>query len=252
VKWFAFEKKSMSIKNNLLLIFTVVFTNVFSQNISNGLIGYYPFDGDANDYSGGGRHGTLNGAVLTEGIDGLANTAYDFVNGSIGILDSVNFPKDYMSVSAWILMDSISQTQAPGWGYSNMIYGATNSLSTVNTANWEADYNFKFTDRNDHKYFPICTLSTCLPEVDPNQSNNWCYYSTDYQFEDSVNVSVNKWVHILFEIDQGVFRFLVNGVNRFEETSASINLRDELTYAYGKIGAEFMGSIDQLRIYNRS
>jgi hypothetical protein len=45
---------------------------------TNGLVGYWGFDGDAKDYSGNGNHGTVNGATLTTDRNGIANKAYYF------------------------------------------------------------------------------------------------------------------------------------------------------------------------------
>ena len=35
---------------------------------TDGLVAYYPFNGNANDESGNGNHGTVNGAALTSGL----------------------------------------------------------------------------------------------------------------------------------------------------------------------------------------
>lgn len=45
---------------------------------SNGLLGWWPFNGNANDESGNGNHGTVNGATLTVDRFGNANQAYGF------------------------------------------------------------------------------------------------------------------------------------------------------------------------------
>ena len=45
---------------------------------SNGLVGWWPFNGNANDESGNGNHGTVNGATLTVDRFGNANQAYGF------------------------------------------------------------------------------------------------------------------------------------------------------------------------------
>jgi len=60
--------------------FTVfVLTNAFGQNLTNGLVGYYPFDGNANDMSGNSNHGIpQNGVALTTDRFGNANKAYSF------------------------------------------------------------------------------------------------------------------------------------------------------------------------------
>jgi len=34
-------------------------------NLDSGLVAYYPFNGNANDESGNGNNGTVNGATLT-------------------------------------------------------------------------------------------------------------------------------------------------------------------------------------------
>lgn len=43
-----------------------------------GLIAHYPFDGNADDASGNGNHGTVNGATLTADRFGITNRAYLF------------------------------------------------------------------------------------------------------------------------------------------------------------------------------
>jgi hypothetical protein len=45
---------------------------------TDGLVAYYPFNGNANDISGNGYHGTVNGATLTSDRDGNENNSYSF------------------------------------------------------------------------------------------------------------------------------------------------------------------------------
>ena len=40
---------------------------------SEGLVAYYPFNGNANDASGNGNNGTVSGATLTANKDGDVN-----------------------------------------------------------------------------------------------------------------------------------------------------------------------------------
>ena len=64
----------------LLLLFLGQFTysQVPSYVPSNGLIGYWPFNGNANDQSGNNLNGTVTGASLTADRNGNANSAYSF------------------------------------------------------------------------------------------------------------------------------------------------------------------------------
>jgi len=45
---------------------------------TDGLLAYYPFSGNANDASGNGKNGQVNGATLTTDRFGNANSAYQF------------------------------------------------------------------------------------------------------------------------------------------------------------------------------
>jgi hypothetical protein len=47
-------------------------------NLQEGLVGYWPFCGNANDESGNGNNGTVNGATLAEDRFGNAGSAYSF------------------------------------------------------------------------------------------------------------------------------------------------------------------------------
>ena len=90
-----------------LLILAAVFLSIstFSQIPNyvpaNGLVGWWPFNGNANDESGNGNHGTVNGATLTQDRFGNANMAYDFMSGSINMNNlSISLTNNY-SISFW-------------------------------------------------------------------------------------------------------------------------------------------------------
>jgi Concanavalin A-like lectin/glucanases superfamily len=51
-----------------------------------GLVGWWPFNGNANDESGNENHGTVNGAKLTLDRNGKENSAYSF-NGSSSFIE---------------------------------------------------------------------------------------------------------------------------------------------------------------------
>ncbi|WP_297693672.1 hypothetical protein [uncultured Eudoraea sp.] len=69
------------------------------------LIGYWPFNGNANDESGNENHGTVLGAFLTEDRFGKVNNAYDFDGLDDYIIaeddDSLEIPDDF-SISVWV------------------------------------------------------------------------------------------------------------------------------------------------------
>lgn len=68
---------------NLKILFTLLMLAMFSVShaqidITTGLVAHYPFDGNADDASGNGNHGTVMGAVLTTDALGRENSAYEF------------------------------------------------------------------------------------------------------------------------------------------------------------------------------
>jgi len=84
--------------------------NVMAQNIpsylpKDGLVGYWPFNGNANDESGNGNHGTVNGATITADRNGVANSAYSFdgVSSFIDLSNTENLIlNDGLTFSAWV------------------------------------------------------------------------------------------------------------------------------------------------------
>jgi hypothetical protein len=79
------KSKTYKMKKSLFTAFAVglcLSANLMAQVPtyvpSNGLVGWWPFNGNANDESGNGNNGTVNGATLTSDRFGLANKAYSF------------------------------------------------------------------------------------------------------------------------------------------------------------------------------
>ena len=74
----------MNISKQLVLIIAIIgFAIISNAQIpnyvpSNGLVGWWPFNGNANDESGNGNNGTVSGATLTSDRFGNANQAYGF------------------------------------------------------------------------------------------------------------------------------------------------------------------------------
>jgi hypothetical protein len=76
----------------LLATLLLVHVQVFGQSVpsyvpTNGLVGWWGFNGNAQDESGNGNHGTVNGATLTTDRFGNQNSAYSFT-GNGGIISS--------------------------------------------------------------------------------------------------------------------------------------------------------------------
>jgi hypothetical protein len=49
---------------SILLIIALAMSNLAHADLTTGLVAYYPFNGNANDASGNGNNGTVNGSVV--------------------------------------------------------------------------------------------------------------------------------------------------------------------------------------------
>ena len=82
-----------------------------STPLQQGLVAWYPFDGNASDMSGNGNHGTVNGATLGTDRHGFSGKAYSFD----GVDDWIEVPsssqlsiQENLSVSLWVELNSLS------------------------------------------------------------------------------------------------------------------------------------------------
>ena len=113
------QSKNKPMKMKSLLLVTLaslgLTASTMAQNVpsyvpSNGLIGWWPFNGNANDESGNGNNGSVNGATLSIDRFGNANRAYSFD----GITNEIIVPHNNalnllpISISVWF-KTSVSQ-----------------------------------------------------------------------------------------------------------------------------------------------
>lgn len=91
------------------------------NNLQSGLVGYWPFCGNANDESGNGNNGTNNGATLTTDRFGSANSAYSF-DGVNDYISANRIGLNQFSISIWF-KTSVNSLMSP--------------FIDANNSNWE-------------------------------------------------------------------------------------------------------------------
>ncbi|MEN9742294.1 MAG: hypothetical protein RLZZ65_99 [Bacteroidota bacterium] len=99
----------------LLTLLATTFAQIPSYVPSNGLVGWWPFNGNANDESGNGNNGTVNGATLTADRFGVANKAYSFdgVNDYIEVLNSPQLNSvNNFTLSIWVFFNDWNQSSS--------------------------------------------------------------------------------------------------------------------------------------------
>jgi hypothetical protein len=99
-------------KKEIFTLITLAFATTLSAQIpnyvpTNGLVGWWPFNGNANDESGNGNNGTVNGATLTTDRFGAANKAYYFSSTGcatrIDVAVNTSSIQLGLTISAWVM-----------------------------------------------------------------------------------------------------------------------------------------------------
>ena len=105
-KFFNSHKFIRGISSCLIFIFFTFSSSISSgqNSLQNGLVAWYPFDGNASDMSGNGNHGIVNGAMLGTDRHDQANRAYSFdgVDDYVEVSNDGSFVLSDFSVSFFI------------------------------------------------------------------------------------------------------------------------------------------------------
>lgn len=98
------------------ILFVVNFAS--AQDLPDGLVAYYPFDGDANNQAADMGHGTVVGAVLTEDRNGNPNSAYLFSGESGEYIEVSDYNlilpmgDEPRTLAAWVRCDDLTLEDA--------------------------------------------------------------------------------------------------------------------------------------------
>lgn len=155
----------------LFILFSLTL-NINAQIPTDSLVGYWPFNGNANDVSGNGNDGTVNGAILTIDRFGNENSAYSFdgVDDFISISPSPTLRTDQM--------DSITIS----------IWGKPESFDDknrfINIANTTENVNYDLSILSNKIWF-----------------QNYYHVPPHISMHDTGDVVLNKWYHILVTIN---------------------------------------------------
>ena len=211
-----------------------VFSGLSSADLNDGLVAYYPFNGNANDESGNGNDGVVNGATLSEDKSGNPGRAYSFDgDDKIVIPNSSNlkFGINSFSISFWI------KTSANKWCY---------VLDKDHSNAPSGFYRFRFSGG----------------ESDPNihfQIGDAAHCCTSTEAINTTDIIDGKWHHIVGVRDttSGVLQIYLDGSLESTEIDNIINSTDNnYSLVFGGPSASnnsyFEGKLDEIRVYNHA
>jgi hypothetical protein len=241
---FTFVTYLINTMKKLFLTLTLVFFFPFgmSQELplylpTDGLIAYYLFNGNANDESGNGNHGTINGATLTTDRYNNADSAYAF-DGFDDFIEAQIDQSSSFTVATWVKLNRNDQ-------YFGFVQHKENCTRG-------GGYILGIDPNGNYRY----TSSNC-GECQPNPCAN--SYEIGYINSESGLLSSNLWYHLIVTNDgSGNYIFYLNG----EVIGSESN--DNMIFDYGikpfSIGKYhdgsnlfyLDGSIDDIGLWSRA
>jgi len=234
----------MKIKNLLMIaiaVFGIVTTasaQVPSYVPTNGLVGWWPFNGNANDESGNGNNGTVYGATLATDRFGVVDKSYSFdgVDDFIQILDTSSLRLQHGTINCWVKYSSMDKMQ---------LFVKQN----INNA-WDSNYGIEINDYNQilgpgpriqGMYVIGCGLQTAWTTFTPGN-----------------DLSGTIWHQLTAVFDVGLMKIYIDGIlmGSLNTPISSMNACAGSDLLLGRGWQNFplwySGHIDDLAIWNRA
>ncbi|NOQ50518.1 MAG: hypothetical protein GQ557_02535 [Mycoplasmataceae bacterium] len=197
-----------------------------------GLVAFYPFDGNVNDYSGNENNAANYGAELTTDRFGILNSAYSFDGSndymSIDHTEDLNFDSylNSYTISLWVK------------GYSE----------NIETSRIIVKWNELI--QTPYPFFIGATSTDCLIRIHdiPNSNTG----------TDCGNIWDESWQHIILvvNVDNGFMDSYINniiiGSSSISSFVSTANEEDVFIGGTPIVDRYFNGYIDDIRIYNKA
>ena len=227
----------------MLFVLLLALSAVKAQVPVDGLVAYFPFNGNANDASGNGHNAVANGAVLTTDRFGTPNSAYSFgltsgIPNTTTVQTTANLGisgNAARTVSLWFYLDT-TPTYPYGhlvcWGASG--YGVGDMFAVIYEPWQGRGYKFSI----NASYI----------------KHGWIYDG---------ELPLGQWHHLIvtYATNMGSTAMYLNGVQlagmadpTFGTNADTLNTLDSplIINSFAGEGYGIQGKIDEVRIYNRA
>ena len=204
-------------------------------DLNDGLVAYYPFNGNATDESGNGLDGIVNGATLTEDRFGNPDSAYYFDgNDSIKISNFTLNPDEDFTFSLWAVPNDLTN-------YSHLF----NRANVYELAIFPKDCSLRQCDNDEiirRQEFAFAVRK------------DWDWYSMNYV----ANNNETYLVTMVYDSTNNRVLSYINGIltssdDLGQNAPGSANNNFLCIGSHGNCNSSyFTGILDDIRIYNRT
>ena len=232
------------------LLFTFYFAStaqIPSYVPTNGLVGWWPFNGNANDESGNGNNGSFTGLscetcgmvvappIITTDRYGNNNTAYQFFSDfdfiSISNSTSLQITQSF-TISVWLNPNLGIYGQGPSYLSVLQKWGGTGSGAS----------------------YMIALNTSGVPIL---YTNNAVATSS---LVGTISLSLNQWTHLVYTFNNGLATLYTNGLFTTSASNivtpsignSSIEIARNLNQFANFSGDAFSGKVDDIAIFNRA
>ena len=210
-----------------------------TPTLEEGLVAYYPFNGNANDESGNGNNGTpMESVTLTTGVHGDANGAYQFGGtdnpGNIHVPNSESLQiGDGWSFAAYVKPMSIAGMT--GWGRP----GDLGHFCIMGKSHDQHGVSIKYGYPTDDTF-----------------NVNLTSWGWDEIYATANGSHLGKWTHVAITKSGNHYKAFINGEMLSEaETEHDFSRANSEDMYFGKYNDSWYpmnGMLDEVRIYNRT
>jgi len=202
---------------------------------TNGLVGYWPFSGNANDESGNGNNGTVNGATLASDRNGVNDAAYNFdgTEDRVEVPSSQSFSMTELSISVWFKTNNFISSSG---------YGPT-LISKRESDGWGSSFQMNL-------------------GIDQSQNSCWADWSISgnggIYYHNSVDLQNSIWTNLIYVHTGSIVKLFLNGAEVQSVISPGLMNSNSLPLWFGgrpnagNLSAWFNGSLDDIGIWNRA
>lgn len=230
--------------NRILILLLLITNSTLAQvNLTQGLVAYYPFNGNANDASGNNNNPVFNNATLTADRLGNPNSAYHFngVDNYMHIPNSPSInPTNTISISAWVKVEGF---------YHGTCHG--NNIVMKGDADYlPGNYMIRF----DDSYFTNnqnCFISS------PDTTHESFFGLQATQLSSTPFIQKNQWYSVVYTCDGTTAKTFVNCQLVGSGPANGITFNNSYDLYLGHLNNSnypywFNGVMDEVRIYNRA
>ncbi len=211
-----------------LIILSSLSICTIAQIPTNGLVAYYPFNGNANDSSGNNNNGTINAVTPAADRFGNTNSAYSFD----GVTSSITIPHS----SSLVISNNT---------FSYSFWVKVNAWQT-NTNEYYLFSKHSGSGSTQSGYHSYIYQSALTLRYKNGSASNWGATSS------TSNPTAGTWFHVVNTIDNTSNKTYINGTLVDTQPAQIVGANStNLTIGYDPIGGQhFLGDLDDIRIYN--